>query len=91
MYPGGECIIHYMFGTSVVDAEEREYPNPYVTAHLKVPGEMFCIALRKSLLDEGVVGSMVTYWASSLSARLGRLRLRLQPPRSLPGMVTSIV
>ncbi|MFN9898130.1 MAG: hypothetical protein ACK55Z_04895, partial [bacterium] len=33
------------------------YSDAYVTAHLEVPGEMFQIALRKSLVDEGVVGS----------------------------------
>jgi hypothetical protein len=38
-------------------AVEREYPNAYVTAHLEVPGKMFHISLRMSLLDEGVVGS----------------------------------
>ncbi len=57
VYPGGNCVVHHMFGTSVADAVEREYPDAYVTAHLEVPGEMFCIALRKSLSDKGVVGS----------------------------------
>jgi quinolinate synthase len=57
VYPGGNCVVHHMFRTSVADAMEREHPNAYVTAHLKVPGKMFRIALRKSLSDKGVVGS----------------------------------
>ena len=57
VYPSGNCVVHHMFGSSVVEAVERDYPDAYVTAHLEVPGEMFQIALRKSLTDEGVVGS----------------------------------
>ena len=57
VYPNGNCVVHHMFGQSVVDTVEREYSDAYVTAHLEVPGEMFQIALRKSLVDEGVVGS----------------------------------
>jgi quinolinate synthase len=57
VYPNGNCVVHHMFGQSVVDTVERVYSDAYVTAHLEVPGEMFQIALRKSLVDEGVVGS----------------------------------
>ena len=57
VYPSGNCVVHHMFGSSVVEAVERDYPDAYVTAHLEVPGEMFHIALRKSLTDGGVVGS----------------------------------
>jgi hypothetical protein len=64
-----------MFRTLVVDAVEWEYPDAYVTAHLEVPNKMFHIVLRRSLLDEGVVGSMSDILASS-SARLGRPWLR---------------
>ncbi|KAL3770477.1 hypothetical protein ACHAW5_001490 [Stephanodiscus triporus] len=57
VYPHGNCVVHHMFGTSVVEAVERDYPDAYVTAHLEVPGEMFQVALRRSLDDMGVVGS----------------------------------
>jgi hypothetical protein len=40
VYPGGNCIIHHIFGTLVVDTVEREYPDAYMTAHLKVPGNV---------------------------------------------------
>jgi quinolinate synthase len=58
VYSQGNWVVHHMFGTSVMDAVERKYPNAYVTTHLEVPGKMFRIALRKSLSDKGVVGSM---------------------------------
>jgi len=57
VYPSGNCVVHHMFGQSVVDTVNNDYKDAYVTAHLEVPGEMFQIALRKSLDDEGVVGS----------------------------------
>jgi quinolinate synthase len=57
VYPNGNCVVHHMFGSSVVDAVIRDYPDAYVTAHLEVPGEMFQIALRRSHDDMGVVGS----------------------------------
>lgn len=57
VYPTGNCVVHHMFGRSVVDTVLNDYNDAYVTAHLEVPGEMFQIALRKSLNDEGVVGS----------------------------------
>lgn len=57
VYPNGNCVVHHMFGQNVVDTVERHYSDAYVTAHLEVPGEMFQIALHKSLVDEGVVGS----------------------------------
>ncbi|KAL3817061.1 hypothetical protein ACHAXA_000111 [Cyclostephanos tholiformis] len=57
VYPHGNCVVHHMFGSSVVDAVIRDYPDAYVTAHLEVPGEMFQIALRRSHDDMGVVGS----------------------------------
>lgn len=57
VYPSGNCVVHHMFGQSVVDKVLNDYEDAYVTAHLEVPGEMFQIALRKSLDDEGVVGS----------------------------------
>ncbi|KAL7429426.1 hypothetical protein ACHAXH_002040, partial [Discostella pseudostelligera] len=57
VYPSGNCVVHHMFGHSVVETVLKDYADAYVTAHLEVPGEMFQIALRKSLDDEGVVGS----------------------------------
>jgi len=57
VYPSGNCVVHHMFGHSVVETVLNDYDDAYVTAHLEVPGEMFQIALRKSLDDEGVVGS----------------------------------
>ncbi|CAJ1947925.1 unnamed protein product [Cylindrotheca closterium] len=58
IFPQGNCIVHHMFGNEVVQAvRENYYDDCYVTAHLEVPGEMFEIAMEKSLKDEGVVGS----------------------------------
>lgn len=57
VYPSGNCVVHHMFGQSVVDTVMKDYSDAYVTAHLEVPGEMFQIALKKSLVDDGVVGS----------------------------------
>jgi hypothetical protein len=57
VYPRGDCVVHHMFGMLVADAVEHKYPDAYTTAHLKLPGKMFCIALRKSLSDKEVVGS----------------------------------
>jgi len=57
VYPHGNCIVHHMFGNSVVETVSDKYADAYVTAHLEVPGEMFQIALEKSMNDEGVVGS----------------------------------
>jgi quinolinate synthase len=92
VYPGGNCVVHQMFGMSVADAVEREYPKAHVTTHYEVPGKIFCIVLRKILLDKGVVGSTSNILAS-LSARSGRprSRSRLQLPCHCPRMVTMIV
>lgn len=60
VFPSGNCVVHHMFGQAVVDAVKRDYQDQndvYVTAHLEVPGEMFEIAMAKSLTDDGVVGS----------------------------------
>jgi quinolinate synthase len=48
-----------MFGGSVVQTVKQDplYEDAMVTAHLEVPGEMFEIAMQKSLSDQGVVGS----------------------------------
>lgn len=57
VFPSGNCVVHHMFGTQVVDTVKSHYPDAFVTAHLEVPGEMFAIAMKKSLTDQGVVGS----------------------------------
>lgn len=58
IFPQGNCVVHHMFGNEVVQTvRENYYDDCYVTAHLEVPGEMFEIAMEKSLNDEGVVGS----------------------------------
>jgi len=57
VYPNGNCVVHHMFGNEVVNAVKQNYDDAYVTAHLEVPGEMFEIAMDKSLDDRGVVGS----------------------------------
>lgn len=57
VFPSGNCIVHHMFGEAVVDTVRANYDDCYVTAHLEVPGEMFEIAIAKSLDDKGVVGS----------------------------------
>jgi quinolinate synthase len=57
VYPSGNCIVHHMFGSSVVQTVKQFYNEAYVTAHLEVPGEMFDIAMHKSLSDDGVCGS----------------------------------
>ncbi|KAL3908515.1 MAG: hypothetical protein SGARI_003027 [Bacillariaceae sp.] len=60
VFPQGNCVVHHMFGNEVVDTVKAQYydePNTFMTAHLEVPGEMFDIAMTKSLQDDGVVGS----------------------------------
>lgn len=57
VYPSGNCIVHHMFGASVVETVKHFYNESFVTAHLEVPGEMFDIAMHKSLSDDGVCGS----------------------------------
>lgn len=57
VFPSGNCVVHHMFGAAVVDIVQRHYSDCFVTAHLEVPGEMFEVAMIKSLTDDGVVGS----------------------------------
>uniref|UniRef100_A0A7S3VE79 quinolinate synthase n=1 Tax=Chaetoceros debilis TaxID=122233 RepID=A0A7S3VE79_9STRA len=57
VYPNGNCVVHHMFGNEVVNTVKNNYDDAFVTAHLEVPGEMFQIAMEKSLVDKGVVGS----------------------------------
>jgi quinolinate synthase len=62
----GNCVVHHMFGASVVAKVERDYspglhpqspPDIDIAAHLEVPGEMFALALRAQQRGRGVVGS----------------------------------
>lgn len=57
VYPNGNCVVHHMFGGDVTELVKHNYDDAYVTAHLEVPGEMFQIAMAKSLHDKGTVGS----------------------------------
>ena len=57
VFPNGNCVVHHMFGNEVVKTVKKSYDDAYVTAHLEVPGEMFEIAMAKSLTDQGTVGS----------------------------------
>mmetsp|Transcript_18701 Transcript_18701/g.20855 ORF Transcript_18701/g.20855 Transcript_18701/m.20855 type:complete len:554 (+) Transcript_18701:85-1746(+) len=57
VFQEGNCVVHHMFGNSVVDTVKKHYDDAFVTAHLEVPGEMFEIGMEKSLEDRGVVGS----------------------------------
>jgi quinolinate synthase len=98
VYPAGNCVVHHMFGAEVSAAVRRNYDDAYVSAHLEVPGEMFEIAMEKSLAGKGVVGSTadilkfisqkVTEAAEKDGAELHRLKFILGTEA---GMVTSIV
>lgn len=57
VFPNGNCVVHHMFGDQVVQTVRDHYDDAYVTAHLEVPGEMFEIAMEKSLEGKGAVGS----------------------------------
>jgi len=57
VYPNGNCVVHHMFGGEVVRTVREQYDDAFVTAHLEVPGEMFEIAMEKSLDGRGAVGS----------------------------------
>lgn len=98
VYPSGNCVVHHMFGSEVVNAVRRNYDDAFVTAHLEVPGEMFEIAMEKSLVGKGTVGSTsdilkfisrkVTEAAEEGGAEKKCLRFILGTEA---GMVTSIV
>jgi quinolinate synthase len=57
VFQEGNCVVHHMFGSEVVQTVKDKYQDCYMTAHLEVPGEMFEIAMEKSREDKGVVGS----------------------------------
>jgi quinolinate synthase len=104
VFPQGNCVVHHMFGNQVTDTVKEKYmnePDTYITAHLEVPGEMFDIGMKKSLNDEGVVGSTADILKfisrkvedaanSSMSADAVDRKLRFILGTEA-GMVTSIV
>ena len=49
VYPNRNCVVHHMLGNEVVNTVRENYDDAYVTAHLEVPGEMFEIAMDKSI------------------------------------------
>jgi quinolinate synthase len=97
VFPTGNCIVHHMFGNEVVDTVRRSYDDCYVTAHLEVPGEMFQIAMEKSLVGKGVVGStsdILNFISQKVeqaaTSKTGEQRLKFILGTEA-GMVTSIV
>ena len=98
VFPSGNCLVHHMFGSDVVDTIRTHYDDAYVTAHLEVPGEMFEIAMEKSLEGRGGVGStsyILKFISSKISAAVEKdtkehtcLKFILGTEA---GMVTSIV
>lgn len=97
VFPEGNCVVHHMFGAEVVQTVREKYADSYMTAHLEVPGEMFEIAMEKSLEDKGVVGSTSDILrfisrkvqeAADSSSEKQRLKFVLGTEA---GMVTSIV
>jgi len=98
IFPSGNCVVHHMFGNEVVQTvRENYYDDCYVTAHLEVPGEMFEIAMEKSLNDEGVVGStsdilnFITRKVEDASANVNEERRLKFVLGTEAGMVTAIV
>jgi len=53
----GACVVHHMFGRTVVDQLARDYADAFITAHLEVPGEMFALGFEAQRAGRGVVGS----------------------------------
>jgi len=92
----GNCVVHHMFGASVVQTVRDEYPDAFHTAHLEVPGEMFALAVEAQQHGRGVVGST----SNILNFIAGQVDCAVANPQAsvLPfvlgteaGMVTSIV
>lgn len=57
VFPSGICIVHHMFGDSVVSKLRNQYGDCLHTAHLEVPGEMFQLAAEAKAEGRGAVGS----------------------------------
>ncbi|KAL3940955.1 MAG: hypothetical protein SGBAC_004608 [Bacillariaceae sp.] len=98
IFPSGNCVVHHMFGNEVVQTvRENYYDDCYVTAHLEVPGEMFEIAMEKSLDDAGVVGSTSDI-LNFITRKVEDASINVEKERRLKfvlgteaGMVTAIV
>lgn len=102
VYPNGNCVVHHMFGNEVVNTVKQNYGDAFVTAHLEVPGEMFEIAMEKSLDGKGVVGStsdILKFISAKVADAVNEVtETKSQEKRRLKfilgteaGMVTSIV
>jgi len=90
-------VVHHMFGSEVVDTVKKNYSDAHVTAHLEVPSEMFEIAMQKSLVGKGVVGSTSDI-LKFISAKVAQHSPNSQNTQKLrfvlgteAGMVTSII
>lgn len=98
VFPDGNCVVHHMFGGEVTELVKRDYDDCYVTAHLEVPGEMFEIAMQKSLHDRGTVGStsdILTFITKKVQEAVNKELTELTRLKFIlgteAGMVTSIV
>ncbi len=92
----GMCVVHHLFGASVVERTRGDYPDAMIAAHLEVPGEMFALGLEGQRRGTGVVGStsnILSFITGKVDAALaqnetGRLQFVLGTES---GMITSIV
>ncbi|MEM6962604.1 MAG: quinolinate synthase NadA, partial [Myxococcota bacterium] len=57
VFDRGNCVVHNLFGGSVVEKVRTHYQEAFVAAHLEVPGEMFQLAMERAQTGRGVVGS----------------------------------
>lgn len=92
----GNCIVHHMFGSKVVEQVRKDHADAYYSAHLEVPGEMFALAMEAQKLGRGVIGST----SNILNFILGKVEEALESNEAqvIPvvlgteaGMVTAIV
>eukprot|EP01065_Artemidia_motanka_P032655 TRINITY_DN39646_c0_g1_i1.p2 TRINITY_DN39646_c0_g1~~TRINITY_DN39646_c0_g1_i1.p2 ORF type:complete len:518 (+),score=184.34 TRINITY_DN39646_c0_g1_i1:56-1555(+) len=96
VFPQGICIVHHMFGDSVVQRLRTEYADCFHTAHLEVPGEMFGLAVEARDQGRGAVGStsdilkFITGSVDDACARDGAQKVRVTLGTEA-GMVTPIV
>lgn len=92
----GNCIVHHMFGESVVKRVREDYPDACVTAHLEVPGEMFALGMEGQRHGTGVVGSTSNI-LHFISGKVEEAAASDQPERlqfilgTEAGMITPIV
>ncbi|MSQ82451.1 MAG: hypothetical protein EXR77_05960 [Myxococcales bacterium] len=91
----GNCIVHHLFGSAVVEQVKAHYADALLAAHLEVPGEMFALANQAQLHGRGVVGStsnILEFLAARTSAatRDGSALVRCVLGTEA-GMITAIV